>query len=58
MKNLPLAEGFWNPQSVVYNGALYAIQNVDGEAENDCLEEKRNLLIFNGKHWSTSYSLN
>lgn len=37
MKNLPLAQGFWNPQSVAYNGALYAIQNVDGEAENDCL---------------------
>jgi hypothetical protein len=37
MKNLPLAEGFWNPQSVVHNGVIYVLQNVDGEAETDCL---------------------
>ncbi len=52
MKNLPIAEGFWNPQGVVHNGSIYALQNVDGEDESDCLEDKRNLLIFNGKIWS------
>ena len=31
MKNLPMAEGFWNPQSVIHNGGIYALQNVDGE---------------------------
>ena len=30
MKNLPIAEGFWNPQGVVHNGSIYALQNVDG----------------------------
>ena len=29
-KNIPTAEGFWNPQGVVHNGLIYAIQNVDG----------------------------
>lgn len=52
MKNLPIAEGFWNPQGVVYNGSIYSLQNIDGEDESDCLEDKRNLLIFNGKIWS------
>jgi hypothetical protein len=37
LKNLPLAEGFWNPQSVIHNGVIYVLQNVDGEAETDCL---------------------
>lgn len=31
MKNLPIAEGFWNPQSTVHGGMIYALQNVDGE---------------------------
>lgn len=31
MKNPPIAEGFWNPQAVPYNGTIYALQNVDGE---------------------------
>lgn len=52
MKNIPIAEGFWNPQGISYNGMIYALQNVDGEDETDCLEDKRNLLIFNGKLWS------
>jgi hypothetical protein len=52
LKNLPIAEGFWSPQSVVLNGNIYVLQNVDGEAETDCMEDKRNLLIFNGKNWS------
>jgi hypothetical protein len=56
LKNLPLAEGFWSPQSVVHNGVIYALQNVGGETEADCAEDKRNLLIFNGQHWSTHYT--
>lgn len=32
MKNLPVAEGFWNPQSVLHNGIIYALQNMDGHA--------------------------
>ena len=53
---MPLAEGFWNPQSVIYNSSVYALQNVDGEDENDCLEDKRNVLIFNGKYWTVCYA--
>lgn len=52
MKNLPMAEGFWNPHSITHNGIIYALQNINGENETDCLEDRRNLLIFNGKHWS------
>jgi hypothetical protein len=52
MKNIPIAEGFWNPQSIGFKGNIYALQNVDGYDEHDCLEDRRNLLIFNGKNWS------
>lgn len=55
MKNLPLAQGFWNPQGIIHDGLIYALQNVDGEEDNDCLEDKRNILIFNGKYWSTCF---
>ena len=52
-KNPPIAEGFWNQQGIVHNGMIYCLQNVDGEEENDCLEDRKNILIFNGKTWST-----
>lgn len=32
-KNIPVAQGFWNPQSVVHNGNVYALQNVDGDED-------------------------
>ena len=52
-KNPPLAEGFWNQQAIIHQGRMFALQNVDGE-ENECAEDKRSLLIFNGKTWSIS----
>jgi hypothetical protein len=42
----------------VHNGLIYCLQNVDGEEGNDCLEDRRNLLVFNGKTWTVCEDAN
>jgi hypothetical protein len=51
LKPLPLAEGFWNNTPVVFNRKLYCLQNVADANTNNCLEDKRNILVFNGRLW-------
>jgi hypothetical protein len=48
---LPWCEGFWNSAIMVYGRKLYCLQNVEDPINKDCLEDKRAILIFDGKEW-------
>jgi len=50
-KPLPIAEGFWNNQSIVLDNNLLVLQNVGCQMNNNCLENERKLLKFNGIEW-------
>jgi hypothetical protein len=47
---LPFAEGFWNNMSILQNRLVFILQNVS-EGKDDCLENFRNILVFDGKRW-------
>jgi hypothetical protein len=55
-KKLPIEEGFWSSQSIVFKNTIYALQNVNDGDGDDCAEDKRNVLIFDGKYWKTCYA--
>lgn len=50
-KILPFAEGFWNNQCIIYERSIFALQNISHEKNDDCLEDRRRILMFNGKEW-------
>jgi hypothetical protein len=51
LKPLPLAEGFWNSLPVIHNKKMYCLQNVPDPDSNNCIEQRRNILVFNGRLW-------
>lgn len=52
-KLLPYGEGFWNNQALVYERQVYALQNISHDKNEDCLEDKRRILMFNGLEWKS-----
>jgi hypothetical protein len=50
MYPLPFAEGFWNNVPILQNKLLFVLQNVS-EGKDDCLEDYRKILIFDGQRW-------
>ena len=52
-KILPFGEGFWNNQAIVHERQVYALQNISHDKNEDCLEDKRRILMFNGMEWKS-----
>lgn len=50
-KPLMEAEGFWNNTAVVMDNQVFALQNVPCYNTNNCLENDRLIISFNGKDW-------
>lgn len=50
-KTLPYSEGFWNNQAIIYDRQVFALQNISHDKSEDCLEDKRRILMFNGLEW-------
>ena len=40
----------------MFKNAIYALQNVNDGEGDDCAEDKRNVLIFDGKYWKICYA--
>ena len=52
-RRLKLPGGFWNSQSIVQNGRVFALQNVNLEKnEEKAWENKRNLVYFSDLMWN------
>ena len=47
--NLPFADGFWNPQTIIHQNVLYAIQNISGKG--NVLGAR--LLVYRDKAWES-----
>ena len=52
-KVLPFGEGFWNNQAIVHERQVFALQNISHDKNEDCLEDKRRILLFNGQEWKS-----
>ena len=52
-KELPISEGFWNNNPIIFAGRVLAMQNVcNNQNQNDnCLENERRVLMFDSKDW-------
>lgn len=48
---LPVAEGFWNNTPMVFRREVYALQNIESEDADDCMENARRVLKFDGEKW-------
>ena len=49
---LPYAEGFWNNNPIIFEGNVYALQNItDQQDELTAIADDRRLLVFNGERW-------
>ncbi|KAL4447040.1 hypothetical protein ABPG74_013892 [Tetrahymena malaccensis] len=49
---LPIPEGFTNPQSIILNNTIFAIQDFPSNNSNELDDNKRQILQFNGKQWT------
>ena len=47
---LPYAEAFWNNLPIIQNRLVFAIQNVS-QGKDDCREDYRRILVFDGLGW-------
>lgn len=50
---LPTAEGFWNNTPIIHNKTVYALQNIPTSNKEDCVENDRRVLAFEGRGWKT-----
>ena len=48
---LPTAEGFWNNTPIIHNKTVYALQNIPTSNKEDCVENDRRILAFDGRGW-------
>ncbi|KRX03635.1 hypothetical protein PPERSA_04187 [Pseudocohnilembus persalinus] len=46
------AEGFWNNTPIFYSGKIYALQNINNNQKQECVENARVILQFDGIKWS------
>lgn len=51
MYPLPTAEGFWNNTPIIHNKVMYALQNIATDNADDCIENDRRILAFDGRGW-------
>jgi hypothetical protein len=48
---LPYGEGFWNNNPIIQNKVVFALQNLGTRDKEDCIENDRRILSFNGLEW-------
>jgi hypothetical protein len=46
-----VAEGFWTAGALVMGGRAWGLQNVANEKNDDCLENERRVVVWDGKEW-------
>ncbi|CAD8138525.1 unnamed protein product [Paramecium octaurelia] len=53
-KQLPQPEGFWNNTPLIYQGRVWALQNVVQDIHGNCSQDQRRILIFDGQNWKST----
>lgn len=48
---MDVAEGFWTTGAIVMGGRVWGLQNVANEKNDDCLENERRVVVWDGKEW-------
>lgn len=52
-KALKSEEGFWSSQVISFGKRFYALQNINDEKNENCLENQRRILVFSSNEWKS-----